>query len=209
MKLSTALIFLFLAVAFSCSKRTKTTDSNSNAVDTLVQSDKKNITSIGVSLHPNTKKALETWKEYQSADAVLTNFYAISNAEALSNAQELSDLVISLKDSVRDEKLMTSSVKAHINILHNECLRLNDMANIPAITSEEVHATTKRVLDAYSGLNAKLNSLYSIDELEGELKLDPDFLEILKDTTNAEELDFSISKPLAKPIHNKPAKPKK
>lgn len=205
MKLSTVLILLFLVVTFSCSNRTKTTVTNVNSVDTLIQSDKKNITSIGVSLHPNTKKAIETWKEYQSVDVILTNFYAISNAEALSNAQELSGLVTTLKDSIRDEKLMTSSVKAHINILHNECLRLNDMANIPAITTEEVHATIKRVLDAYSGLNAKLNSLYSIDELESELKLDPDFLEILKDTTNTEELDFSI----AKPIHNKPAKPKK
>lgn len=209
MKLSTSFILLFLTVAFSCSNRTKITDSNLNSVDTLIQSDKKNITSIGVSLHPNTKKAIESWKEYQSVDAILTNFYAISNAEALSNAQELNGLVISLRDSIRDEKLMTPPVKVRINILHNECLRLNDMASIPAIAPEEVKATIQRVLDAFSSLNAKLNSLYSIDELEGELKLDPDFLEILKDTTNTEELDFSLSKPPEKPIRNMPVNPKK
>ena len=204
MKLSTGLILVFLVLAFSCSKRTKTTGSDLSSVDTLIQSDKKNITSIGVSLHPNTKKAVENWKEYQAVDAILTNFYAISNAEALSNAKELSGVVIKLKDSIRDEKLVTPPVKARINILHNECLRLNDMSNIPAITPEEVKATIQRVLDAFSSLNAKLNSLYSVDELESELRLDPDFLEILNDTTNAAALDFSLLNPPKKPIQNKP-----
>lgn len=177
------LILFSLVFVFSCSKQTKESDTKTSVSDTIKQSDKKNINSIGVSLRPNTKKEIADWKEYQLVDAILTNYYAISNAEALSNAQELSGLVINLKDSIRNEKLMTSSVNARINILHNECQRLNDMASIPAITPKEVTATITNILEAFSGLNAKLNTLYAVRDMENELELDPDFQKILNDTT--------------------------
>lgn len=183
MKPYIVLIIFSLVFVFSCSKQTKKSDTETSVSDTIKQSDKKNINSIGVSLRPNTKKEIAGWKEYQLVDAILTNYYAISNAEALSNAQELSSLVISLKDSIRNKKLMTPSVNARINILHNECQRLNDMASIPAITPKEVTATITNILEAFSGLNAKLNTLYAVRDMENELDLDPDFQKILNDTT--------------------------
>ena len=194
MKISTSILFVLFVFAYSCSKQSQTEVSNSNSLDSLIHIDKKNITSIGVSLSPSTKKEIENWKEYQLVDAVITNFYAISKAEALSNAQELSRLVTNLKDSIRSEKHKNPSIKTRINILQNECLRLEDMSNIPAITPEEVTATVKRTLEAFSGLNAKLNSVYAVSELENELILDPDFLKILNDSINTDDLNFSLSK---------------
>ncbi len=203
MKLSSKLLLIILAVFFSCSDKAETTGMQPNATDSTIQAGKKHISRIGVSLEPYTKKEIANWEEYQLVDAILINFYAISNAEAMSNAQELTELVTHLKDSIRDKNLMTPPVKARINILHNECLRLNDMTNIPAITPEEVTASVKKILASFSGLNAKLNSHYAITDLESELKLDPDFLEILKDSAKTEELDFSLSKPQEKTIPNK------
>jgi len=175
-------LIVFLIVVYACEKQNKTKDTELSVVDTINIFDKKYINRIGVTLKPNTKKQIKGWKEYQLVDAILINYYAISNAEALSNAQELSRLVIKLKDSISDEKLMMPSIKARISILHNECIRLNDMASIPAITPKEVSETITRILAAYSGLNAKLNSVYGVKELENELELDPDFLKILNDT---------------------------
>lgn len=177
------LLLFSLVFVISCTKPAKKSDTKTSISDTINQSDKKNINRIGISLRPNTKKEIANWKEYQLVDAILTNYYAISNAEALINAQELSSLVINLKDSIRNEKLMTPSVNSRINILHNECLRLNDMASIPAITPEEITATVTNILEAFSSLNAKLNSLYAIRNIENELELDPDFQKILNDTT--------------------------
>ncbi len=194
MKISTSILFVLFVFAYSCSEQSQTEGSNSNSLDSLIHIDKKNITSIGVSLTPTTKKEIKNWKEYQLVDEVITNFYAISKAEALNNSQELSRLVTNLRDSIRNEKHKDPSLKARINILQNECLRLEDMSNIQAITPEEVTASVKRTLEAFSGLNAKLNSLYAVSDLENELILDPDFLKILNDSTNTEDLNFSVSK---------------
>lgn len=200
---TTLILIVFIIVISACSKQSKKHDTISPVIDTVKQPDKKNINRIGVSLQPNTRKEIADWKDYQSVDAILTNYYAISNAEALSNSQELSRLVTNLKDSIRDEKLMKPSVNARINILHNECIRLNDMASIPAITAEEVAESITRILNAYSGLNAKLNSLYAVRELENELELDPDFLKILNDSTENSLWDMKKSNEIQKVNTNK------
>ncbi len=182
MKLLSIVLVLFFVLANSCQKERKTIEIQSNLQDTLQKNDKKNIASIGVSLHSNAKKKIKNWKEYNLVDAMLTRYFAISNAEALSNAKELSSLVTHMKDSIRDEKLNTASFKARINVLHNECMRLNDMAIIPAISSEEVSLEIKKILEAYSAFNAKLNAIYTVNKLETELELDPDFIKILNDS---------------------------
>lgn len=195
MKLFTTFFLIVIVVVSACKPSNKRKNIKQPIVDTIKEPDKKNISKIGVSLRPSTKKEIAEWKEYQLVKDILTNYYAISNAEALSNAQELNRLVINLKDSIRDEKLTTPAVQARINILHNECMRLNDMANIPAISPEEVTATTKRILEAFSGLNAKLNSVYSLRDLESDLELDPDFLKILNDTSHSSPIDLEMSIP--------------
>jgi hypothetical protein len=78
------------------------------------------------------------------------------------------------------------------------------MANIPAITPIEVSSSVKKIIEAYAGLNAKLNSIFAVKEIEKELELDPDFLNILKDTTNKSLWDVNNTK--EKPATQKPKK---
>lgn len=49
-------------------------------------------------------------------------------------------------------------------MLHNEALRLQDMADIPSITDEEIKEKVHRILQLYSSLNAKVNSIYSVEK---------------------------------------------
>ena len=174
--------FVSLFIFISCKKDTNSVLIDSVLIDTIAVNSTKNINGIGESLKPNVKRAVRNWEEYQLVDAMITRFYAISNAEALSNAKELSTLSKQLKDSIRDKQLEVSSVKARLNVFSNECMRLEDMATISAIKQEEVAYEIKKILEAFSGVNAKLNSIYSVDNLEKELELDPDFQAMINNT---------------------------
>jgi tellurite resistance protein len=182
MRIFIPIIFISLLFYTSCKKQVISVVNETITADTLVVGNNKNINSIGESLKPNAKKAVKNWEEYQLIDAILVQYYAISNAEALSNAKELSTLSKHLKDSIRDKNLKTPSVKARLNIFHNECMRLEDMIDIPAIKQEEVTFEIKKIIEAFSGINAKLNSIYSVGELEKELELDPDFQAMINNT---------------------------
>lgn len=175
----TGFLFLILLFIISCKKQEIKTDIAIQQRDSIAFSQKKAILKSRVKLLPKTKKETDNWKEYQIFDAFIQQFYTISNAEALSNAQELSELSTHLKDSIIDEKLKKPAVKTRFNILQNECLRLMDMDSIPSITHEEVQIKIGEVLIAYDAVNAKLNSVYVVENFENNLQLDPDFKKIL------------------------------
>ncbi|HIP48322.1 MAG TPA: hypothetical protein EYG92_05075 [Lutibacter sp.] len=153
------------------------------SIDTIKSILKKNKKIKRIVLKSNTKKELKNWKEYQLVDEILSKFNSISNEEALSNAKELSEFVTHLKDSITDKRLKSPPLKSRINILHNECLRLNDMAEIPAISTEEVSAEIDNIFEAYNAFNAKLNDIFKVRNMENELELDPDFESILNDSS--------------------------
>jgi len=174
--MKTYILFLsFLVLLLTTCKKQTSLVVEDAIEDTLQVEQKKTISSIGESLSPKAKSALKSWEEYQLVDQLLTRYYAISNAEALSNAVELSDLTQHLKDSIRDKQLETPSVRARLNLLYSESKRLEDMVEIPSIKPEEVVEEIKKILDAFSAVNAKFNSVYAVTELENELDLDPDF----------------------------------
>ena len=147
--------------------------------DSLVYNNVKKHNKLNTDLHLAAQKAVSDWKEYQILNEFIQQYKLISYSEALSNATELSELATHLKDSVRLDKLKTASVKTRLNILQNECFRLKDMENIPAITPQEVTNKVEDIMAAYTAVNAKFNSVYQIDEMKNELELDPDFEKIL------------------------------
>ena len=173
-------------------------------MDTVLVQQTKTISSIGESLSPKAKEALNTWDEYQRVDAMLTRYFAISNAEALSNATELSLLTKQLKDSIRDVRLESHSIKARLNLLYSECKRLEDMNDIPTIKQEEVTFEIRKILDAFSAVNAKFNSVFAIKDLENELDLDPDFQAIINSTTSEDSTTTYKLVETKESINNKP-----
>jgi len=186
----------FIALLFllsSCKKEVSVSLDQKTDLDTIDIPQKKTISSIGESLDPKTKQALKNWEEYQLVDEMLTRFYAISNAEALSNATELSKLTKHLKDSIRDVRLETPSVKARLNLLYTESKRLEDMNAIPAIKQEEITIEIKKILEAFSAVNAKFNSVLAIDALENELDLDPDFQAMINNSFDSIKVTDKIA----------------
>jgi hypothetical protein len=127
---------------------------------------------IGETLIPSAKRALETWNEYNDVDDFIIKYYNISIMEALLNAQELSDLVKLMRDTIRVENLDKLNVIARFNVLHNETLRLADMANIPSIKDEEVNEEVTRILEVFSAVNSKINTIYKASALQNSLEVD-------------------------------------
>lgn len=132
-----------------------------------------------IDLSPKAKKLIENWKEYQNIDDYIKQYKEISITNSLLNAQHLSELTQELKDSIRIEKLNNSPVKIRLNVLHNEALRLADMATINQITEEEVIRENTNILNAYSALNIKINNIVSQEGINNEVKT---FLEEVKKT---------------------------
>lgn len=187
------ILFVIALISVSCKKNTLKTD-NQQQKDTIVVQNKRNINSIGYVLTPEAQEYVKDWEELQKFDAFITKYFAISNSDALQNAKELSELAFDLKDSNRFELLQDPSVAARLNILDTECKRLADMATITAIKPEEVSAQIKKILEAYSAVNSKFNSVLEIKDLESEIHLDPDFLAILSDVPEADEEEVPTTK---------------
>lgn len=132
-------------------------------------------------LIPKAKKELDSWPEYKNVDEIMLKYYNISHTEALLNAKELADLVTQMRDSIRIKAVDKPNVVARINVLQNETLRLADMANIPAISSEEVKNQVEKVIALFSAFNSKINTIYKASDLQKSLEFDtekPDSVKI-------------------------------
>ena len=165
-----SLLLLFFSFS-SCTKNVKNKAENS-VQDSVKVSTNRIIFSLAETLNPEAKKAVEDWKEYINVDDFLLRYYNISTTEALDNAEELSNLVKLMVDSVRVEKLKQLNVKARMNVLYNESLRLTDMAQISSITPQEVKQEVGNIIEVFSALNAKINTIYKAEDLQNSLEID-------------------------------------
>lgn len=167
MPLKNVFFILFAILFFSCKKTT--TANETIAVNDSIQTNtiipKINI----VPLSSEAQKELEEWKEYQKLNDFLAQYKNISLPDALFNAKDLANLAQQLKDSIRIEKFKIPSVKIRLNVLHNETLRLADMAEIKTITEKEVREENENILDAFSALNLKINNLISQENLNSDV----------------------------------------
>ena len=165
-------LLIILFFSFSCDK-TKKLEEVTEVADTLVVEDTDRIiNNTSETLVPAAKRSLKDWKEYQKLDQFMLKYYNVSNLEALNNANELSGLVKNMIDTIRVEKLTALNVVARFNVLHNETLRLSDMATIRSISKEEVKEEVKKIIDLYSAVNSKINTIYEAEDLQSSLDID-------------------------------------
>ncbi|WP_456423751.1 hypothetical protein [Lutibacter sp.] len=164
------LIIFFLS--FSCNKLKTTQEVSKNSDSLKISLDTRIVSRLGETLIPTAKKAISDWKEYRNVDKFILRYYNISTMEALQNARELSELVKQMKDSIRVKKLKQPSVIARLNVLENEALRLADMATIHSISNEEVKNEVKKIVEIYSAVNSKINTIYKVAAIQKSLEID-------------------------------------
>jgi hypothetical protein len=125
---------------------------------------------------PKFQQGIEDWKELRVLENFIERFKKVSPNEVLGNALELEELIKNLKDSVQPTIFETASFRTRVNILHNESLRLSDMTTIPSIKAEEVNHQTDKIINAFSAMNAKVNTILSKKEFEDAITIDAVFI---------------------------------
>ncbi len=161
------IVIITCLLLISCNSNKKNTQTSPSQKDSIPSFKKEQITNApAVLLEKDANKAVKNWKAYQRASELVKNYYNTTVYEALKNAPELVEATKKLKDSIGVQKLKIPSVKARLNVLHNEALRLQDMSKIPSITDEEVKEEVKKMLKIYSAINSKINTIYRIDKYD-------------------------------------------
>lgn len=183
MKYIIPFLFIILLTGFSCNKNKEVQDV-SEIVDSLKVDANRIENRIGETLIPEANEALKNWKQYQRVDELLLKYYSITTLQALADAKELSELVKQMKDSISIEKLQKPNIIARINVLYNETLRLADMATIPSISKEEVKEEVGNIVEIYSALNSKINTIYKSESIQNMLEVDTEVpVDIQESTT--------------------------
>ncbi len=126
---------------------------------------------------------IDSWIEYENLAIFLQQYTAISPNDALNNSRELNDITKSIIDSVQPQFLATAAFKARLNLLYNETLRLYDMSSIPAIKATEVNHQVANILNAFSSVNFKINTILTQSELEKNIT-EPDFKRNIPENLN-------------------------
>ncbi|MDF1516343.1 MAG: hypothetical protein P1P79_00220 [Lutibacter sp.] len=182
MKYIIPFLLIILLTGFSCNKN-KDMQEVSEIADSLKLDANHIENRIGETLIPEANEALKNWKEYQQVDELLLKYYSITTLQALADAKELSELVKQMKDSISIEKLQKPNIIARINVLHNETLRLADMATIPSISKEEVKEEVGNIVEIYSAMNSKINTIYKSESIQNMLEVDTEVPMNLQETT--------------------------
>ncbi|WP_386810216.1 hypothetical protein [Lutibacter holmesii] len=156
---------------------------------------------ISETLIPSARKDFESWKEYNDVDELITEYYNISVSQALGRSRELEDLVKLMKDTIRVDAIDKLNVNARFNVLHNETLRLVDMATIPSITNEEVSEEVGQIIEVYASVNAKINTIYKARDLQEALEIDTEVpVEIIEEEEPVTKVKKRITRKPAKSI---------
>lgn len=189
-------MFLFIV---ACKEQVQKTNSNEEDKSSLSVVKSHNSFETVIS---NYKENTESWKSLKSLTVFLDRFKKASANEVLSNALELKVLSKALKDSVKPDNFKMASLDARINIMYNESLRLADMTNIPAIKADEVHKQTNKIIDAFSSINLKINTVLRKQDFEDAIDVDVSFIGL--DST---KIDSSSKKAMKKrPLPNEELK---
>lgn len=131
---------------------------------------------VAEKINPLFLQDTEGWQELKAVDNFLLRFKKVSPNEILSNALELKGLVQALKENIKPPLFENASFNTRINILQNETLRLADMTFIPAIKATEVTAQANKIINAYSDINSKINSILLKKGFEDDIDIDIAFI---------------------------------
>jgi hypothetical protein len=171
--LKNSLPLLVFIIFFSCVKKKEEMQQKQEIKPLL--SVVKNY-NVAEKINPLFLQDTEGWQELKAVDNFLLRFKKVSPNEILSNALELKGLVQALKENIKPPLFENASFNTRINILQNETLRLADMTFIPAIKATEVTAQANKIINAYSAINSKINSILLKKGFEDDIDIDIAFI---------------------------------
>lgn len=123
-------------------------------------------------LDKKVSKELLKWRDYREMDDDVLRYQKTSQMEALMNAHDLYEAISKASDTIDVPFLDRPEIKIRFNVMYNSAKRLDDMSTISSITPEEVKHEIGNLIEAYSSLNEKINTLYKLKAYQEELGID-------------------------------------
>ena len=120
------------------------------------------------------KDSVVGWKGYFQVTEDLKRIKKATPNEVLNAAEELTKDVALMRDSITVKAIDDRGMRARINALYNQSLRLQEMREIPAITVPEIKKQAQGIFTIYSMIIEKINAIYEQNNFEKEL-IEDDF----------------------------------
>ena len=164
--------FLFISLSLLCLMSCKES-TQIDSVKDLKKSDRNIIVHHKKSstITPSSLKKIETWQAYTAFNDFIKRFEKTSPDEAFDNVAELKELTLALEDSLNIVSFKNSAFKSRLHVLKNEVMRLEDMEDIPAITSKEVNLQVDKIFLVFTSLNNKINTVFNQEKFEKDIDL--------------------------------------
>lgn len=161
---------LLLLSALACKKDQKVTAESDNLMNTEAFQEKLEIKERNIQLAPEARNYALEWVAYITAQNEIERLEKASVGEIAQNSKAISQIMMSLKNSVPDS-LKSISVNARLNVVSTKAQLLNQLAErrkkdpkLIAQTAEELHLE-------FSNLKIQLNELFleTLEDFEKEL----------------------------------------
>ncbi len=170
-------LLLVLGLCFACSKKKEASKSEgTKLMKSYVGEKDKEVKFDTVHLEKvRFKDSIKDWKGYHKIDALLKVLKTSTPNELLYTADDFVKDIKLMKDSIPVESLKKPGMRARINGMYNQALRLKEMSTIPAITVDEVVKQTVGLYAIFNMITTKVNAIYDQENFENEL-LEEDFI---------------------------------
>lgn len=171
-----ALFVIFCTVFIACEQK-KTQKSVKETAKNEKYLNTKDETIVFDSIAPIKiiyKDSIVDWKGYFKVTKALEGLKETTPNEALNAAEELVKDVELMRDSITVKVLDERGMRARMNVLFNQALRLQEMKDIPAITVDEIIKQTQGLFTIFRMINTKINAIYEQNDFEKEL-IEEDF----------------------------------
>lgn len=116
------------------------------------------------------KDSITTWSGYYRVKKTLESLKETTPNLVLNASQNLVADVVVMRDSIPVTGLKVKGMRARINGLYNQSLRLQEMNEIPSITVKEVIRQTKGLFVIFRTIDKKINAIYEQVDFEKELE---------------------------------------
>ena len=183
---------ILMLLFFSCKESIKGTPQVIEKPETSIAKKHDKI----ITVEAKFESKIETWAAYETFTTFIDRYQIISPVDAINNSRELNILTKSLNDSIKPAFLESSAFNARLNLLFNETLRLYDMSSIPSIKAIEVNKQVDKVLQAFSSINSKINTVILQTQLDKDVE-DVNFKRkesVLKETDRTPEKKLQVLK---------------
>ncbi|MDO5969269.1 hypothetical protein Q4Q35_05565 [Flavivirga aquimarina] len=159
MRIKTLSILSVIVICFSC-KRGQENNSENNAENNqskeITEKDISKIDYIDFALSIETEDLIKDWQEYYELQDAITNIKKGNLSFFYDSKETIKTLLKDFKKNIPME-INSPSISARITVLETKLHKLESLSNLSTTGKEELIATIKDFLVAFSSLNLQIN----------------------------------------------------